>query len=60
MYLYYLGKCISAFSNGKIPYCVKFNPDHPDSFLVGCSDKKIIQVSNNKLQSILILIIHDY
>ncbi|KAI9594097.1 WD40-repeat-containing domain protein [Syncephalis fuscata] len=41
------GKCISAFSNGKIPYCVRFNPDHPDSFLVGCSDKKITQYNVN-------------
>jgi pre-mRNA-processing factor 17 len=41
------GKCISAFSNGKIPYCVKFHPDDDKQniFLAGCSDKKIIQVS---------------
>jgi len=40
------GKCISVFTNNRIPYCVKFNPD-PDKqnfFLAGCSDKKIIQV----------------
>jgi pre-mRNA-processing factor 17 len=39
------GQCIQAFTNGKIPYCVKFNPD-PDKqhiFLSGMSDKKIIQ-----------------
>lgn len=39
------GQCIQAFTNGKIPYCVKFNPD-PDKqhiFLAGMSDKKIIQ-----------------
>lgn len=41
-----LGKCISAFSNKRIPYCVKFNPDadKQHQFLAGCSDKKIIQV----------------
>ncbi|RKP06909.1 WD40-repeat-containing domain protein [Thamnocephalis sphaerospora] len=40
------GKCISAFSNGKIPYCVKFHPDDDKQnvFLAGCSDKKIIQL----------------
>jgi len=41
-----VGKCISVFTNNRIPYCVKFNPD-PDKqnfFLAGCSDKKIIQV----------------
>lgn len=40
------GHCVQAFSNGKIPYCVKFHPD-PDKqhiFLAGMSDKKIIQV----------------
>lgn len=39
------GQCVQAFTNGKIPYCVKFNPD-PDKqhmFLAGMSDKKIIQ-----------------
>lgn len=39
------GQCIQAFTNGKIPYCMKFNPD-PDKqhiFLAGMSDKKIIQ-----------------
>ncbi|CAD6581516.1 MAG: hypothetical protein CYPHOPRED_001598 [Cyphobasidiales sp. Tagirdzhanova-0007] len=39
------GACIQAFSNGKIPYCIKFNPD-PDKqniFLAGMSDKKIVQ-----------------
>lgn len=39
------GQCIQAFSNGKIPYCVKFNPDEDKQhiFLGGMSDKKIIQ-----------------
>ncbi|CAD6585834.1 MAG: hypothetical protein TREMPRED_004248 [Tremellales sp. Tagirdzhanova-0007] len=39
------GKCIQAFSNGKIPNVVKYHPD-PDKqniFLAGMQDKKIIQ-----------------
>jgi pre-mRNA-processing factor 17 len=40
------GKCIGAYTNNKIPYCIKFNPndDKQHIFLAGCSDKKIIQV----------------
>ena len=39
------GQCTGSFSNGKIPYCVKFNPDNDRQhiFLAGCSDKKVIQ-----------------
>ncbi|KYQ88922.1 WD40 repeat-containing protein [Tieghemostelium lacteum] len=39
------GQIISTFSNGKTPYCVKFNPDmdKQNLFLVGGSDKKILQ-----------------
>ncbi|KAJ9103052.1 hypothetical protein QFC21_002474 [Naganishia friedmannii] len=39
------GQCIQAFSNGKIPNVVKFNPDEDKQhvFLAGMSDKKIIQ-----------------
>ncbi|KAK5579279.1 hypothetical protein RB653_008960 [Dictyostelium firmibasis] len=39
------GKILNSFSNGKIPYCIKFNPDDDkqDQFLSGGSDKKIIQ-----------------
>lgn len=40
------GKCIFAFTNGKVPNVVKFNPD-PDKqniFMAGMHDKKIIQV----------------
>ncbi|KAH9817925.1 WD40-repeat-containing domain protein [Melampsora americana] len=39
------GHCVQAFSNGKIPYCVKFHPDPEKQhiFLAGMSDKKIIQ-----------------
>lgn len=39
------GQCLQAFSNGKIPYCVKFHPEKQNVFLAGMSDKKIIQVS---------------
>ncbi|QRV83403.1 pre-mRNA-processing factor 17 [Ceratobasidium sp. AG-Ba] len=39
------GKCIKAFTNGKIPHVVKFHPDEDKQniFLAGMSDKKIIQ-----------------
>lgn len=40
------GQCLQRFSNGKIPYVVKFHPDEDKQhiFLAGMSDKKIIQV----------------
>lgn len=40
------GQCIKRFSNGKIPYVIKFHPDEDKQniFLAGMSDKKIIQV----------------
>ena len=43
------GQCIKAFSNGKIPYVVRFHPDEDKQhiFLAGMSDKKIIQVCYN-------------
>jgi len=43
------GECLASFSNGKIPYCVKFHPDDSRQhvFLAGCSDKKIIQWDTN-------------
>ena len=39
------GACLGTFTNHKIPYCVKFNPDDDKQhiFVVGGSDKKIIQ-----------------
>ncbi|KAK1888755.1 Pre-mRNA-processing factor 17 [Dissostichus eleginoides] len=39
------GQCISRFTNRKVPYCVKFNPDEDkqDLFVAGMSDKKIVQ-----------------
>lgn len=43
------GQCISRFTNRKVPYCVKFNPDEDKQslFVAGMSDKKIVQVSLN-------------
>lgn len=40
------GQCISHFTNRKVPYCVKFNPDEDKQNLLvaGMSDKKIVQV----------------
>jgi len=40
------GKCIFAFSNGKVPNVVKFHPDgdKQNIFMAGMQDKKIIQV----------------
>uniref|UniRef100_A0A5F9CUM7 Pre-mRNA-processing factor 17 n=1 Tax=Oryctolagus cuniculus TaxID=9986 RepID=A0A5F9CUM7_RABIT len=39
------GQCISRFTNRKVPYCVKFNPDEDKQnlFVPGMSDKKIVQ-----------------
>ncbi|GAA5887879.1 hypothetical protein JCM3774_002994, partial [Rhodotorula dairenensis] len=37
------GQCKQAFSNGKIPYCIRFHPEQPTTFLAGMSDKKITQ-----------------
>ncbi len=41
------GACTGKFTNKKVPYCVKFNPDEDKQhlFVVGCSDKKIYTVS---------------
>lgn len=38
------GQCIQRFTNGKMAYCVKFNPDpeHSHLFLAGMDNKKII------------------
>jgi len=43
------GSCISAFTNRKLPYCVKFNPDEDKQhvFLAGCSNKHIVQYDTN-------------
>ena len=47
------GQCIKRFSNGKIPYVIKFHPDEDKQniFLAGMSDKKIIQVSRSLVTS---------
>ncbi|KAF4025150.1 hypothetical protein G4228_017071 [Cervus hanglu yarkandensis] len=41
----FIGQCISRFTNRKVPYCVKFNPDEDKQnlFVAGMSDKKIVQ-----------------
>ena len=43
------GECISAFTNKKIPFCVKVNPDPSQQhvFLAGCSNKHIVQYDTN-------------
>ncbi|MEE6476011.1 hypothetical protein FKM82_010940 [Ascaphus truei] len=42
---FFSGQCISRFTNRKVPYCVKFNPDEDKQSLLvaGMSDKKIVQ-----------------
>ena len=37
------GKCIGDFSNNKVPYCCGFKPDDDNLFVVGTSDKKVLQ-----------------
>ncbi|XP_063901235.1 pre-mRNA-processing factor 17-like [Zophobas morio] len=39
------GECLSRFSTGKVPRCVRFNPapDKQHMFVAGCKDKKIVQ-----------------
>lgn len=38
------GKCISRFTTGKTPHCIRFQPgDGGHEFLAGMSDKKIVQ-----------------
>ncbi|KAK1784061.1 hypothetical protein P4O66_004328, partial [Electrophorus voltai] len=41
----FLGQCISRFTNRKVLYCVKFNPDEDKQnlFVAGMSEKKIVQ-----------------
>eukprot|EP00658_Telonema_sp_P-2_P005536 TRINITY_DN12073_c0_g1_i1.p1 TRINITY_DN12073_c0_g1~~TRINITY_DN12073_c0_g1_i1.p1 ORF type:complete len:484 (+),score=116.02 TRINITY_DN12073_c0_g1_i1:220-1671(+) len=38
------GQCIGAYTNRKIPYCVKYHPDEnkQHSFVAGCSNKQIV------------------
>lgn len=38
------GECVGRFTNKKVPYCVKFNPDDDKQhlFVGGLSDKKIV------------------
>lgn len=37
------GKCLNKFTTGKTPHVVRINPSVPHEFLVGMSDKKILQ-----------------
>jgi pre-mRNA-processing factor 17 len=55
-----IGQCIQAFSNGKIPHVVKFNPDEDKQhiFLAGMQDKKIIQVSYTSSFSYIVLVLN--
>ena len=55
------GQCIKRFSNGKIPYVVRFHPDEDKQhiFLAGMSDKKIIQVRTFSTARILHLVAED-
>ncbi|KNC79700.1 pre-mRNA-processing factor 17 [Sphaeroforma arctica JP610] len=41
----FTGECLGRYTNGKIPYCVKFNPDPAKQHMIvaGTSDKKIVQ-----------------
>ncbi|KJE93650.1 pre-mRNA splicing factor prp17 [Capsaspora owczarzaki ATCC 30864] len=43
------GQCISRFTNKKVPYCVKFNPDEDKQhlFIAGCADRKIVTYDVN-------------
>ncbi|GAA5831013.1 hypothetical protein JCM3770_003584, partial [Rhodotorula araucariae] len=37
------GQCKQAFSNGQIPYCIKFHPEQQSTFLAGMSNKRVVQ-----------------
>lgn len=43
------GDCIKSFTNHKVLYCVKFNPEEEKQhlFVAGTADKKIVCVSKN-------------
>jgi pre-mRNA-processing factor 17 len=41
------GQVISRHTTKKIPYCVRVHPTRPDEFLVGQSNKKIVQVHSS-------------
>lgn len=45
------GDCIKSFTNHKVLYCVKFNPEEEKQhlFVAGTADKKIVCVSNKCL-----------
>lgn len=56
------GQCLKRFSNGKIPYVIRFHPDEDKQhiFLAGMSDKKIIQVYIQCNSSSLIIKMHPF
>lgn len=37
------GACLTRFSTGANPHCLRWNPSEPSLFLAGMSDKKIVQ-----------------
>ncbi len=43
------GKCISAFSNNKVPYVAKLHPDadQQNVLLAGCASKQVVQYDTN-------------
>jgi len=49
------GQCLKRFSNGRIPYVIRFHPDEDKQhiFLAGMSDKKIIQVGSCNIAQIM-------
>ena len=57
-----LGECISRFTNKKVPYCVKFNPDEDKQhlFVAGLSDKKILCVSYHRKDNRGLISSHEY
>jgi len=46
------GKCLGTFSTKRVPYVCKFHPSDDNVFLVGQSDKKIVQwnIKDNKTE----------
>jgi len=46
------GKCISTYSTKRVPFSVKFHPHNDNVFMVGQSDKKIVQwnISANRTE----------
>lgn len=47
------GKCLSKFTNGSVPNCIKFNPAEPNSFIVGTANNKIIQYDSRDPKNVV-------